>query len=136
MNGPFVRAEELWMACASKVFPVPVSPRRTAGTSVFAASAASCKQRAMASLLVVRSSTLNLESGPCIVVRELLSHALAQLSNWFERIFDQRPPTDDDVCVSSHPHSEWQNLPWTGGNRRRIYRAQRRERRCFTGSGR
>src|SRR5260370_21122670 len=134
MNGPFARAEELWIACASKVFPVPVSPRRTSGTSVFAASAASCKQRAMASLLVVRSSILNLESGSCIVVRELLPHALAQLSNWFECIFDHRPSTDDDVCVSSHPHPERQNLPWTGGNHRTIQGAQRDEMRAITGS--
>src|SRR5439155_14027839 len=120
MNGPFVRAEELWMACASKVFPVPVSPRRTTGTSVFAASAASCKQRAMASLLVVRSSILNLESGSCIVIRELLPHVLPQLPDWFERIFDQRPSTDDDVRFASHSHAERQNLPWTGGNHRTI----------------
>ena len=63
MNGRPARADELWIACASKVFPVPVSPRSTIGTSDFAASAASCKHRAMASLLVVRSSILSLKSG-------------------------------------------------------------------------
>ncbi len=101
------------MACASKVFPVPVSPRSTTGTSVFAASAASCKQRAMASLLVVRSWILNLESGSCIVVRELLLHVLPQLADWFERIFDQRPSTDDDVRFASHSHAQRQSLSWS-----------------------
>ena len=38
-------------------FTCPVSPSRTTGTFDFAASAANCRQRAMASLLVVRSST-------------------------------------------------------------------------------
>src|SRR5436190_16291554 len=100
------RADELWIAYASKVFPVPVSPRSTTGTSVFAASAASCRQRAMASLLVVRSSILNLESGFCIAgPRDLLPHAFTQLPNWFERIFDQCPSANDDVRFSFHSHT-------------------------------
>src|SRR5436190_18483738 len=76
------RADELWIAYASKVLPVPVSPRSTIGTSDFAASAASCKQRAMASLLVVRSSILSLESGSCIAHRGVIascSHATGVL---------------------------------------------------------
>src|SRR5438105_4389194 len=34
---PTARADELWIAWASKVLPVPVSPRSTTGTSDFAA---------------------------------------------------------------------------------------------------
>jgi len=66
MNGLFARADELWMAWASKVLPVPVSPSSTTGTSDLAASAANWRQRAMASLLVVRSSSLNLDGRACI----------------------------------------------------------------------
>src|SRR4029453_1710926 len=61
MNGRFARADELWIAWASKVLPVPVSPSSTTGTSDFAASVANWRQRAIASLLVVRSSSLNLD---------------------------------------------------------------------------
>src|SRR5438046_8402837 len=61
MNGRPARADELWIAWASNVLPVPVSPRSTTGTSDLAASAASCRQRAMAGLHVVRSSSLSFE---------------------------------------------------------------------------
>src|SRR5262245_16069447 len=61
MNGRFARDDELWIAWASKVLPVPVSPSSTTGTSDLAASAANWRQRAMASLLVVRFSSLNLD---------------------------------------------------------------------------
>ncbi len=65
MNGRPARVDELWIAWASKVLPVPVSPRSTTGTFDFAAIAANCKQRAMAALLVVRSSSLSLDGGSC-----------------------------------------------------------------------
>jgi hypothetical protein len=66
MNGRFARADELWIAWASKVLPVPVSPSSTTGTSDLAASVANWRQRAMASLLVVMSSSLNVEGRFCI----------------------------------------------------------------------
>src|SRR6266478_5853501 len=49
------------MACASKVFPVPVSPSRTIGMSDFAASLARLMQRVIAAFVVRRSSTFKLE---------------------------------------------------------------------------
>src|SRR6476620_4762556 len=49
------------MACASKVFPVPVSPSRTIGTSEFAASLAKLMQRVIPAFVVRRSSTFKLE---------------------------------------------------------------------------
>src|SRR5947207_12353302 len=67
MDGPAARPEELWMACASSVLPVPVSPSKTTGTSEFAARLARLTQRAMAALLVPRSSTFSLvRCGWCI----------------------------------------------------------------------
>src|ERR1700730_17538196 len=51
------------MAWASSVLPVPVSPSRTTGTSDLAARAARRRQRAIASLVVVKSSTRRLEGG-------------------------------------------------------------------------
>src|SRR5438876_11774838 len=105
------RADELWIAYASKVFPVPVSPRSTTGTSDLAARAASCKQRAMASLLVVRSSILSLESGSCIAARGLLPHALSQLPNGLKRIINERPSPDNDARFPLHPDAQRQSLP-------------------------
>src|SRR6059058_3893616 len=49
------------MACASSVFPVPVSPSKTIGTSDFAASLARLMQRVIAAFVVRRSSTFKLE---------------------------------------------------------------------------
>src|SRR5438552_17836624 len=49
------------MACASSVFPVPVSPSRTIGTSDFAASLARLMQRVIAAFVVRKSSTFKLE---------------------------------------------------------------------------
>src|SRR2546423_5169476 len=49
------------MACASKVFPVPVSPSKTIGTSDFAASLARLMQRVIAAFVVRKSSTFKLE---------------------------------------------------------------------------
>src|SRR5437763_16457308 len=49
------------MACASSVFPVPVSPSKTIGTSDFAASLARLMQRVIAAFVVRRSSTCKLE---------------------------------------------------------------------------
>ena len=66
MKGPSARADELWIACASRVFPVPVSPSNTMGTSDLAASLAKRIQRAIASLVVRKSSTLKAESFGCI----------------------------------------------------------------------
>src|SRR5439155_496713 len=54
------------MACASKVFPVPVSPRRTIGTSDFAASLAKLMQRVIPAFVVRRSSTFRLVGRGCI----------------------------------------------------------------------
>src|SRR4030095_1460816 len=48
------------MACASNVFPVPLSPSRTVGTSDFAASLAKLIQRVMPAFVVRRSSTFRL----------------------------------------------------------------------------
>src|SRR5712691_5670680 len=101
-NGPRKRAEELWIACASRVFPVPVSPRSTTGTSDFAAIAASRRQRAMASLPVVRSSTFSRERGSCTNWTWLLSHAFTQLPHGLERILDHRATANDDVRFTFH----------------------------------
>src|SRR6266446_5757861 len=54
------------MACASKVFPVPVSPSRTMGTSDFAASFAKLMQRVIPAFVVRRSSTFRLVRRGCI----------------------------------------------------------------------
>jgi len=43
-------------------------------------------------------------------LEDLLLHALAKLPNWFERIFNQRPATDNDMGVSSHSYAQRQNL--------------------------
>src|SRR5437879_5346283 len=67
MNGPWARAEELWTACASSVFPVPVSPSKTIGTSDFAASLARLMQRVIAAFVVRRSSTFKLERRGSII---------------------------------------------------------------------
>src|SRR5438132_294735 len=44
-------------------------------------------------------------------LEDLLLHTLAQLPNWFERIFNQRPATDNDMRVSPHSDAQRQNLP-------------------------
>src|SRR6266516_6355843 len=95
------------MACASNVLPVPVSPRRTTGTSDFAASAAKRRQRAMASLVVARSSTLRLEGASCISrgTRNLVANIFAQLPNGLERVLDQSAPTNDDAGLSAHANT-------------------------------
>src|SRR5260370_12816326 len=95
------------MAWASKVLPVPVSPSKTTGTSDFAASAAKRRQRAMASLVVARSSTLRLEGAGCIFrgTRNLVANIFAQLPNWLERVLDQSAPADDDSGLSAHTNT-------------------------------
>src|SRR5438067_11348315 len=87
------------MAWASKVLPVPVSPSKTTGTSDFAASAAKRRQRAMASLVVARSSTLRLEGAGCIFrgTRNLVANIFALLPNWVESVLDQIALVDDDL---------------------------------------
>src|SRR3954452_23290940 len=107
MNGRFARADELWMACASKVLPVPVSPSNTTGTSDLAAREANWRQRAMASLLVLRFSSLNLDGRACIV---LLPYALTEPPNRFKCIFNERPATDDDMRIAFHSNAQRQSL--------------------------
>src|SRR5262245_62156453 len=109
MNGPRARVDELWMAWASKVFPVPVSPSSTTGTSDLAASAASWRQRAIASLLVVRSSSLNLDGRACM--NGLLPDVFAQLADRLERILNQRPAADNDVRVALHSNAQGKRAP-------------------------
>src|ERR1700731_1608225 len=93
------------MACASNVLPVPVSPSKTTGTSDFAASAAKRRQRAIASLVVARSSTLRLEGACCIFLRNanLFANIFAQLPNWLERVLDQSAPANNDPGFAPHP---------------------------------
>lgn len=111
MNGPRDRAEELWIACARRVFPVPVSPRSTTGTSDLAARAASWRQRAIASLLVVRSSSFSWERGPSMKCeRVLLPHAFAQLANGLEGVLDHRPSAYDDVRFTFHSYAQGQKF--------------------------
>src|SRR6266699_3798332 len=43
----------------------------------------------------------------------LLAHALTQLPNWFERIFDQRASPDNDVRFSFHSNAQRQDLART-----------------------
>src|SRR5438477_12447795 len=95
------------MAWASKVLPVPVSPSKTTGTSDFAASAAKRRQRALASLVVARSSTLRLEGAGCIFrgTRNLVANIFAQLPNWLERVLDQSAPADDVLGLSVHNYT-------------------------------
>src|SRR5215831_588179 len=95
------------MAWASKVLPVPVSPSKTTGTSDFAASAAKRRQRAMASLVVARSSTLRLEGAGRIFrrTRNLVANIFAQLPNWLERVLDQSAPANDDSGLSAHTNA-------------------------------
>src|SRR5438067_12839252 len=66
------------MACASNVFPVPVSPSRTIGTSEFAASLAKLMQRVIPAFVVRRSSTLRLVRRGCI--NPVLLRAIAELA--------------------------------------------------------
>src|SRR5690242_5497947 len=111
MNGRSPRADELWIACASKVLPVPVSPRRTTGTSDSAANTASCRQRAMEGLLVVKSSSLSLERLSFIGGENLLLQALAQLPNGLKGIFNEGSCAGNDVCTASHSDAQRQYLP-------------------------
>src|SRR5581483_567362 len=97
------------MACASNVFPVPVSPNKTTGTSELAASAASRRQRAMASFVVEISSTRKVVSGACMtmsILRALLAHVLAKLVDRFQHEFDRRPSSDCDVRFALHAHAQ------------------------------
>src|SRR5260370_27467773 len=98
------------MEWASNVLTVTVSPSKTTGTSDFAASAAKRRQRAMASLVVARSSTLRLEGAGCIFrgTRNLVANIFAQLPNWLERVLDQIAPADDDLGLSSHTNTRMQ----------------------------
>ena len=51
---------------------------------------------------------------------ELLFHTFTQLPNRFERIFNQRPPADDDARFSSHSDAQRQNLSRTWRNHRTV----------------
>src|SRR5881227_547284 len=66
------------MACASNVFPVPVSPSRTIGTSEFAASLAKLMQRVIPAFVVRRSSTFRLVRRGCI--NPVLLRVIAELA--------------------------------------------------------
>src|SRR5438552_1603436 len=66
------------MAWASKVFPVPVSPSRTIGTSDFAASLAKLMQRVIPAFVVRRSSTFRLVRRGCI--NPVLLRVIAELA--------------------------------------------------------
>src|SRR5438045_9223190 len=66
------------MACASNVFPVPVSPSRTIGTSDFAASLAKLMQRVIPAFVVRRSSTFRLVRRGCI--NPVLLRVIAELA--------------------------------------------------------
>src|SRR5437762_13209892 len=74
------------MAWASKVFPVPVSPSRTIGTSDFAASLAKLMQRVILAFVVRRSSTFRLVRRGCI--NPVLLRVIAELArNHFHSTF-------------------------------------------------
>src|SRR6266436_4852244 len=102
------------MAWGSTVLPVPVSPSKTTGTSDFAASQARRRQRAMASLVVARSSTLRLAGAGCIFrgTRNLVANGFAQLPNWLQRALDQTAPPDDESGPSAHPHTRLHFAFW------------------------
>src|SRR5439155_19901986 len=97
MNGRPAHADELWIAWASNVLPVPVSPRSTTGTSDLAASAASCRQRAMAGLLVVRSSSLSLEGASFMRARTVFRFPAA---DWKGNSTNRGRPLAHHVCQS------------------------------------
>src|SRR5262249_30118073 len=97
------------------------------GTSEFAASAANCKQRAMAALLVVRSSSFRIERRCCMVSEELLPHGFAQLSNRFKRILNERPSADNDARFSLHSDAQRQRWSCAWRNFVAVQRSQRDE---------
>src|ERR1700736_4237223 len=112
IKGLSARADELWMACASKVFPVPVSPSKTTGISDLAANSARRRHLAIASLLVVRSSTFRFESGFCMWTgADLLPHTLAQLVDRLQRVLNRRTISHNNVRIAAHPHAQRQTFP-------------------------
>src|SRR6516164_9759197 len=91
------------MAWASKVLPVPVSPRMRIGTSDSAARAASFKQRCMASLPVQRSCTFRLERGLAMITVEFsMPRQLTKLPQRLECVFDERAAAYHEAGLAFH----------------------------------
>src|SRR5205823_13626431 len=100
------------MACASKVFPVPVSPSRTIGTSDFAASFAKLIQRVIPAFVVRRSSTFKLLRRGCInpvLLRVIAGSARKHIQSRsgflpeYARHLSFQAVTKDDVDSPLHP---------------------------------
>src|SRR3954447_7593171 len=118
------------MAWARRVFPVPVSPSSTTGTSDLAPSSASRRQRAIAALLVVRFSSFNCEGATSMAL--LLAHVFPQLPDRFECVLDHRPATDDDVRFALHSDPERHRLRGSTGNPRFLKGTEADEMRSLT----
>src|SRR5438067_11701316 len=93
------------MAWASKVFPVPVSPSRTIGTSDFAASLAKLMQRVIPAFVVRRSSTFRLVRRGCI--NPVLLRVIAELARKHIQSTSAFPP-------ESALHPSFQAVPTDG----------------------
>src|SRR5207248_4375414 len=100
------------MACASSVFPVPVSPSRTTGTSDFAASLAKLMQRVIPAFVVRRSSTFRLVGRGCIsfvLLRLIAGSARKHIQSMsgfppeYARHLSFRAVTKDGVDSPLHP---------------------------------
>src|SRR5215471_6512541 len=100
------RAEELWIAWASNVLPVPVSPRIRTGTSDSAAREASFRQRCIESLPLQRSWTLREERGVGIMLKRLIPGQLAKLSERFGGVLNQSAAADHQAGLAFHTDAQ------------------------------
>src|SRR5437868_2496730 len=71
-------------------------------------------QRAIASLVVRKSSTLKVESVGCIPPACLVANPFLQLLDWLESVFDQRASANANSRFAFHSNAEREPLPIRG----------------------